>query len=119
MVQAHIRCVTFSGGVENTLETSGHIDFNDAYTRVSFTTADYGFSITVFDTYAEIAREGNDAYRVLLLEGKTTPLESSLLKADVHTHALKAKRTETAFSVMVHYALENEPIKLFVTATPQ
>ncbi|MDE7395844.1 MAG: hypothetical protein K2M95_06975 [Clostridiales bacterium] len=117
MIQAYIRCVTFAGGEESTLETDGQIEFKNAQTCVSFAQPDYTFSITAIGTRAEITRRGQDAYRAILEEGYTTPLESDFITTTVYTHTLKTKRTDDAFSVMAEYALgEGEPTKLFVTA---
>lgn len=117
MTRAQIRCVTFAGGEENTLEAEGQIGFSDACTRVSFTTPDYTFSIAVKGNRAEITRTGEDAYRAILEEGHAYPLESRSITTSVRTYVLKTKRTNDAFSVMAEYALgEGEPTKLFVTA---
>lgn len=117
MIKAHIRCVTFSGGEESTLETDGQIDFINANTYVSFVAPDYTFSLAANDTCVEITRTGAEAYRAVLQEGCSHPLESDLIAADVRTHALKTKRTDTSFSVMAEYTLGAcEPMKLFVTA---
>ena len=118
MMRASIRCVTFIGGEESTVEAEGQLEFSSAYTRISYALDDYAFSVTVFDAHAEIARTGDGAYRARLKTGETYPVESALLQAEVYTHALKRKRTENGYSFMASYSLGGgEPMKLFITAT--
>ena len=118
MRKVSIRCITFTDGEETTLETEGEIEFSGDATHLFYQADDYTFAVTAYDAWAEIVRTGENAYRVRLCEGETHPIESALLQAEVYTHALKQKRTETAYAFMASYSLGGgEPMKLFITAT--